>query len=505
MCFAKKEHNINTFEFELLSKQRGLPRPNVVPPIGTAPLHMKQLPFWVRALLTCGLSPQKSMLCLFDLMAILGTAIAVFLVRAAFGNVEPALYQWALPLLFMGPVMAAGLGLYQTISLPPHRELKALFQLTSLMYGIILAVLFLSKTGDAYSRIVIAGSWAATVFVLPVTRSYCRRLFVRRRWWGRPLIIFDSGNAGRDFWRYLKRRPERGLRPVSIFALPTNAEAARQLFAQAAQSNPKAMAMILQKADQGQSLDYITEASRFFERILVVPSFNDGFRAHWLTPRDLGAAVGLQVRQNLRDRRRLRVKRFMDVLLCAMGGVVLLPLGLLLALAIRIDSRGPVFYRQQRIGRGGREIRIFKFRTMMDNADEVLKKVLEQDPELRAEWKKDHKLKHDPRVTRVGRFLRKVSLDELPQLLNVVTGDMSLVGPRPIVAMEVEKYGPVYEEYCMVRPGLTGLWQISGRNNTTYAERVAFDHYYINNWSVWMDLWILAKTIPVVITGYGAY
>ena len=176
--------------------------------------------------------------------------------------------------------MAAGLGLYQTISLPPHRELKALFQLTSLMYGIVLAVLFLSKTGDAYSRIVIAGSWAATVFVLPITRSYCRRLFVRRRWWGRPLIIFDSGNAGRDFWRYLKRRPERGLRPVSMFALPTNAEAARALFAQTAQANPKAMAMILQKADQGQSLDYITEASRFFERILVVPSFNDGFRAH---------------------------------------------------------------------------------------------------------------------------------------------------------------------------------------------------------------------------------
>lgn len=115
------------------------------------------------------------MLCLFDLMAILGTAIAV-LVRAAFGNVEPALYHWALPLLLMGPVMAAGLWSLPDHKLPPHRELKALFQLTSLMYGIILAVLFLSKTGDAYSRIVIAGSWAATVFVLPITRSYCRRL-----------------------------------------------------------------------------------------------------------------------------------------------------------------------------------------------------------------------------------------------------------------------------------------------------------------------------------------
>lgn len=466
---------------------------------------MKHSPFWVRVILFCGLSPQKVLLCLSDLLSIVGTAILVFLMRAAFGNVDPALYHWALPLLLMGPLMAAGMGLYQTISLPPHREIKALFQLTSLMYAIILAVLFLSKTGDVYSRIVIAGSWAATIFILPAMRGLCRNRFMRRRWWGRSLVIFDGGDAGRAFWRYLRRRPERGLNPVSMFPLPDDAPAVRALFAEAAKRYPSAMCMILQKADQGQSLDYITEASRFFERILVVPSFNDGFRVHWLTPRDLGNAVGLQVRQNLRDKRRLCIKRLMDVLLCAMGSIVLLPLGLLLALAIRIDSRGPVFYRQRRIGRGGREIRIFKFRTMVDKADVVLRQMLEGNAELMAEWKRDQKLKNDPRITRVGRFLRKVSLDELPQLLNVVTGDMSLVGPRPIVAGEVGKYGPVYEEYCMVRPGITGLWQISGRNNTTYAERVSFDHYYINNWSVWMDLWILGKTVPVVITGYGAY
>ena len=302
-----------------------------------------------------------------------------------------------------------------------------------------------------------------------------------------------------------KRKAARQLGSPDTDALPTNAEAARKLFAQTAQANPKAMAMILQKADQGQSLDYITEASRYFERILVVPSFNDGFRAHWLTPRDLGTAVGLLVRQNLRDKRRLFIKRTLDLVLCLLGAVVLLPLGAALALVIKADSPGPVFYRQKRIGQHGKEIRIFKFRTMVNDADKVLKDMLASDDALQKEWACDRKLKCDPRITRVGRLLRKLSLDELPQLLNVVMGDMSLVGPRPIVAMEVEKYGPVYEEYCLVRPGLTGLWQISGRNNTTYAERVAFDHYYINNWSVWMDLWILAKTIPVVITGYGAY
>ena len=317
-------------------------------------------------------------------------------------------------------------------------------------------------------------------------------------------IIFDSGNAGRDFWRYLKRRPERGLRPVSMFALPTDVETVRKLFAQTSQANPKAMAMILQKADQGQQLDYITEASRFFERILIVPSFNDGFRAHWLTPRDLGATVGLQVRQNLRDRRRLRVKRFMDVLLCAMGGVVLLPLGLILALAIRLDSRGPVFYRQRRIGRGGREIRIFKFRTMVQNADEVLKKVLERNPELRAEWDEDHKLKNDPRVTRVGHFLRKMSLDELPQLFNILRGEMSFVGPRPLIPEEEEirslrEASGVYR----MRPGVTGLAQVNGRDLLTAEQKVAYDAYYVEHHTLFMDIRILFQTIAAVLTGKG--
>ena len=211
------------------------------------------------------------------------------------------------------------------------------------------------------------------------------------------------------------------------------------------------------------------------------------------------------MRQNLRDKRRLFVKRTLDLVLCLLGAVVLLPLGAALALVIKADSPGPVFFRQKRIGQHGKEIRIFKFRTMVNDADKVLKDMLASDDALQKEWACDRKLKCDPRITRVGRLLRKLSLDELPQLLNVVMGDMSLVGPRPIVQSEVGKYGQIFEEYCMVKPGITGLWQVSGRNNTTYQERVNFDQYYISNWSVWMDLWILIKTVPVVIFGYGAY
>lgn len=466
---------------------------------------MSQYPSLISLLRRFGLPPQKVVLTLADLLALLGTAVAVFLLRAAFGDLDPILYRWVMPLLLLGPVLGASLGLYQNISLPPQRELKALFLLTSLLYGLILAVLFLAKTGDMYSRLVILGSWAATVFTLPILRGLCRRRFSRKRWWGTPLIILDRSDMGRELWHYLRRHPERGLTPVEIFDLPEDGPRVRELLATAARRWPKAMALILQGIGQGQALDYVTEVSRYFSTVLLVPSFNDGFKVHWLTPRDLGNVVGLLLRQNLHDKRRLGMKRCIDLFLCLLILPVLLPLGLILGLLIRLDTPGPVLYRQRRIGQGGRTLHIYKFRTMAANADAVLEDWLARDPALREEWKRAHKLKHDPRVTRMGTFLRKTSLDELPQLINVVMGGMSLVGPRPIVAEEIEKYGEVYGEYCRVKPGITGLWQISGRNDTSYEERVAYDHYYINNWSVWMDLWILGRTVPVVLSGYGAY
>lgn len=142
---------------------------------------------------------------------------------------------------------------------------------------------------------------------------------------------------------------------------------------------------------------------------------------------------------------------------------------------------------------------------MFQNADQVLSVHLESNPALREEWLRDHKLKNDPRVTLVGRFLRKTSLDELPQLWNVLRGEMSLVGPRPIVSAEVAKYGEYFDDYQAVRPGITGLWQVSGRNNTTYEERVKYDEYYVRNWSIWLDLYILCKTVKTVLLGEGAY
>lgn len=199
------------------------------------------------------------------------------------------------------------------------------------------------------------------------------------------------------------------------------------------------------------------------------------------------------------------ITRLLDISLILLAAPYILVAFLVLAILIKVDSPGPVFYRQIRIGLAGRKFPVYKFRTMAQNADAVLQEYLDQFPGLKAEWLATHKLKHDPRVTRLGGLLRKTSLDELPQLWNIIIGDMSLVGPRPIVDAEVEKYGRCFELYIQVRPGLTGLWQVSGRNNTTYERRVELDEYYVRNQSLKLYFHILLKTVSVVLTRDGAY
>jgi Undecaprenyl-phosphate galactose phosphotransferase WbaP len=200
-----------------------------------------------------------------------------------------------------------------------------------------------------------------------------------------------------------------------------------------------------------------------------------------------------------------RVKRALDLILGALLLVVSVPIGVLIAAAIWLESGRPILFAHRRIGQGGKTFLLYKFRSMVANADAVLQRHLEQRPELAMEWRRDHKLKDDPRVTRVGRFLRKRSLDELPQFWNVLRGDMSLVGPRPIVPEETGKYGPGFRMYTLVKPGLTGLWQVSGRNDTSYRKRVSLDAEYIRRWSLWLDLRILLQTVRVVVGGHGAY
>ena len=193
--------------------------------------------------------------------------------------------------------------------------------------------------------------------------------------------------------------------------------------------------------------------------------------------------------------------RLLDLTAAGLILLFVLPLMLFCALAIALSSRGPVIYRQARIGRGGREFICFKFRTMTQSAELSLDSLLAEATPLQEEWASIYKLRSDPRVTFFGRFMRRYSLDELPQLFNVFRGDMSIVGPRPIVADEVHRYGGQFDDYCRVKPGITGLWQVSGRHALSYDERVRLDAEYANHKSLGLDLLILWKTIPVVLLG----
>lgn len=197
-------------------------------------------------------------------------------------------------------------------------------------------------------------------------------------------------------------------------------------------------------------------------------------------------------------------KRLFDLALAAMLLILLAPLLTLIAAAVWLDG-GPVFYGHRRIGARGRAFTCWKFRTMVVNADAVLRELLAADPGARDEWERDWKLKSDPRITLLGRFLRTTSLDELPQLFNVLTGDMSLVGPRPIVADEIRRYGGAFHDYMRCRPGITGIWQVSGRNQVDYTRRVRLDREYANRRSFALDCLILARTALVVIARRGAY
>lgn len=218
-----------------------------------------------------------------------------------------------------------------------------------------------------------------------------------------------------------------------------------------------------------------------------------------------GHIVAFSFRNNLARRYNRLFKRIFDILCTSVGVLCLLPLFMGIALWIYTDSPGPVIFKHRRIGRGGKEFSCYKFRSMCVDADVKLKKLLETDPQAKAEWDTDFKLKNDPRITRSGAFLRKTSLDELPQLFNVLKGDMSLVGPRPIIRAEVPRYGKYIEDFYMVRPGVTGMWQTSGRNDVTYDERVQMDTWYVRNWNVWFDIVLIWRTIKVVAGKKGAY
>lgn len=208
-----------------------------------------------------------------------------------------------------------------------------------------------------------------------------------------------------------------------------------------------------------------------------------------------------EIKENTNQSTYKVVKRILDIVLASIGLVVLSPFFLLVGIIIKIDSKGPVFFAHDRIGKNGKPFKMYKFRTMHKNAQEMIKDFTE---EQMKEWKENYKLKDDPRITKVGNVLRKTSLDELPQIWNIIKGDLSIIGPRPIVTDELKKYGENKEKFLSVTPGLTGYWQANGRSDTTYEERMEMELYYVDHISWKLDIKIFFKTIIAVIKKEGA-
>ncbi len=454
-----------------------------------------------------GMNPAFWVTFLFDVFTMQAMLALGIIVRLLFGgHIDLYLYLWLHILVCSGPIFIVMLGANEVPVPPPHKEVKKIFLGTSFAYLVILIVLFMGQISVEYSRSIIAMTWLMSIIAVPVVRGFVRRRLCRKTWWGTPVIFLQSREEIDDIWLELESHPTRSLRPVECMNMSCLSEEfvtqmknlqdkyIDPIFIWSSVENPK--------TEQTLNMEVI---SKYCKRLLVVPGRRKQLKKFWLAPRLLGNSTAFLLRQNLTDTKRLRIKRFMDIVLSTVAIIFASPLFLLFTIWIRKSSKGPAFYTQKRIGQGGKHIRIYKFRTMVENADVVLKDYLFEHEELRKEWEQDQKLRHDPRITKVGKFLRKTSLDELPQLFNVFLGNMTLVGPRPIVDNEIERYGDVYLDYKEVKPGITGLWQISGRNNTTYEERISYDRYYVTNWSVWMDLWILMRTIPVVIRGDGAY
>ena len=213
----------------------------------------------------------------------------------------------------------------------------------------------------------------------------------------------------------------------------------------------------------------------------------------------------LRLKNNLARPLNRYIKTMFDFVVTLVGTILISPLLLFIALWIYKDSPGPVIFKHMRIGKNGKPFPCYKFRSMCVDAKAKLEELLQNDPEVKAEWEHGFKLKNDPRVTKSGAFLRKTSLDELPQIFNVLKGEMSLVGPRPIIQEELERYGEYAGDYLMVKPGITGMWQVSGRSDIDYTERVLLDSWYVRNWSIWIDLVMLFKTVAVVLFRKGAY
>jgi Undecaprenyl-phosphate galactose phosphotransferase WbaP len=404
-------------------------------------------------------------------------------------------------------------GLYPGVLLHPAEEMRRIFVSITVVFLLMSCTTFLWRTGAEYSRSVFLVTWTGGAPMVLLVRYFMRRRFKGFEWWGVTAVVLGSGMAAQRVARTL-RDGRWGVKVIGMLSDDAPAAWPSDLppvlgpissapgFCKERWAHYAIIAMPNRTAQEIRHL--IQDWCYGFQHVLLMPDM-PGICSLGIAPREVGGEVGFEMPQRLFQRVPSVAKRSLDFAFSLAGIVLLAPLFVVLAAAVKLSSKGPVCYGQVRYGKNGAMFKAWKFRSMVPHAESILAAHLAAHPEDLFEWQRDHKLKNDPRVTPIGRCLRRLSLDELPQLFNVLAGQMSLVGPRPIVKDEIEKYGRRFGLYSRVRPGITGLWQVSGRNNTTYEERIALDEYYVHNWSVWFDTYILLRTVKTVFRREGAY
>lgn len=452
-------------------------------------------------------------LCLSTVLAygVLATSVALFAWPAAMPPLAAPIFFGAFTILAMRLN-----GLITARAVAPVLELRQCV-LTILASSAFLAFGPLPLLFSAGSQLQVAShvgfmllSGVFGSVLAPTIRGLIRGWYSQSDWWGRRVIVVGSDRSAVRVFRQLHSSGRSGLRPVGVVFFGADERGLSDSLGSIDELDEicrlsKVNTAVLVIGSEGRVYDeLVRKGTPRISNWLVVQD-SELSPSLWHVSREVAGRPAILISNNLDLRSQRVAKRVLDLLIAVPLSMVVVPLIGLLWLIIRMNSRGPAFFTQMRFGRGGTQFKMWKFRTMRVDADQHLEMCLAADPKLREEWLNTTKLKNDPRVTLVGRFLRKTSLDELPQLWNVIRGEMSFVGPRPIRNFEIDRYGEAYGYYTQVPPGITGLWQINGRSNTTYAERVDFDSYYVRNWSPWLDIYILACTVRVVLRCEGAY
>ncbi|MBG0787933.1 MAG: undecaprenyl-phosphate galactose phosphotransferase WbaP, partial [Anaerolineaceae bacterium] len=441
----------------------------------------------------------------------LSTLIRQLLIPLMGGSVNwPLILQG---LLFYVPftiILAWLTGLYPGLGLASVQEMQKVLYVVTLSSIFLGILLFFQKLGPSYSRLIFVMTWFLSVAMILGARFGLRKNCSRYSWWGIPLIVVGSPENTRPVISMLLRNRRLGLKPVyaydpngndnkSIKGIPSITDKDSLIKAAGEASIHYVVFTDRLDTDLNSDIYWMRDIFPHMLFILSTPTIS----TLWSHTIDLHGTLLVGTDYRLLNKTERLIKFIIDKLLTILLILVSWPLYILLALLVRLSSKGPVLYTQKRLGLGEKEFNSYKFRTMYQNAEEKLNDLLAKDPLAAEEYEHYHKLANDPRITWMGRFLRRYSLDEFPQLINVLKGDMNLIGPRSYLPRELPDMGQHAKIILTVKPGLTGWWQVMGRNATTFQERLLLDEYYISNWSIWLDIYIAIKTVWVVLSGQG--